>query len=219
MGDIGGNLKAIRRAIRAAVEGAGRSLESVRLCVVSKGHDEVAVRAAIAAGQLIFGENRVQEAKAKFTGLRAEYPALELHLIGPLQTNKAEDAVRLFDVIETLDRPALADALAKAIRKAGRAPKLYIEINSANEPQKTGVAIEALGDFLAYCRSRELEIGGLMCIPPQADDPAPHFTRLRELATQHKLREISMGMSADFELAIRCGSTEVRIGTAIFGKR
>jgi PLP dependent protein len=219
MNDISGNLKAVRRAVEAAAKGAGRAPASVGLLAVSKGHDEGAVMTALKAGQLAFGENRVQDAKAKFARLKEQYPSLQLHLIGPLQTNKAEDAVRLFDVIETLDRPALADALAKAIKKVGRTPKLYIEVNIGREPQKAGIAPEVLGDFLASCRERQLEIGGLMCIPPQADDPTPHFMMLKELAAQHKLPEISMGMSADFETAIHCGSTEVRIGTAIFGKR
>jgi pyridoxal phosphate enzyme (YggS family) len=219
MDDIGGNLRAVRRAVEAAAKNTGRAPDSVRLLAVSKGHGIEAVEAALKAGQLAFGENRVQDAKAKFMPLRDQYADLQLHLIGPLQTNKAEDAVRLFDVIETLDRLSLADALAKAIHKVGRAPKLYIEVNIGREHQKAGIPLEDLDGFLAACRERALQIGGLMCIPPQADDPAPHFKKLKELAVQHKLPDISMGMSGDFETAIACGSTEVRIGTAIFGSR
>ena len=172
----------------------------------------------MAAGQYCFGENRVQEAAEKFAALRT--PELELHLIGPLQTNKAEAAVRLFDVIQTLDRAKLAAALAKAIQKTGCHPRLYVEINSGREAQKAGIAPEALDDFLHLCRDvYALTVTGLMCIPPQTDDPVPHFRLLKGLADRHALPHISMGMSADFSQAIACGATEVRIGTAIFGAR
>lgn len=214
------NLAAINQRIAVAARAAGRDAADIKLVAVSKTKGQDDIRAAIAAGQKFFGENRVQEAKAKFASLRAEYPDLKLHLIGPLQTNKAEDAVKFFDVIETLDRPRLATALAEAIKKTGCAPEFYIEINLGSEPQKSGIAPEALGDFLAFCREAcALNVTGLMAIPPQHEDPAPHFTRLRELAARHKLPNLSMGMSGDFETAIACGATEIRIGTAIFGER
>jgi len=220
MVNIADNLARMRDDIERAAQVAGRSPDSVKLIAVSKTKPEQDVRAAIAAGQMIFGENRVQEAKGKFAKLREENPNIELHLIGPLQTNKAEEAVKLFDVIETLDRPHLAEALAKAIKKTGRTPKFYIEVNAGQEEQKAGIAPGELGSFLNFCRDQcELRIEGLMCIPPQGEDPAPHFNRLKEMAMHHKLPELSMGMSADFETAIRCGATYVRIGTAIFGAR
>jgi len=220
MADLAAKLKTVHQKIKTAALAAGCNPLAIKLVAVSKKKTESDVRAALATGQKIFGENRVQEAKIKFTTLRGEFPDLELHLIGPLQTNKAEEAVQLFDVIETLDRPQLATALAKAIKKAGRAPKLYIEVNSGNEPQKAGIAPRELESFLHFCREDcGLNIEGLMCIPPHKDDPKPHFMRLRELAARFSLPMLSMGMSADFEIAIACGSTEVRVGTAIFGER
>jgi pyridoxal phosphate enzyme (YggS family) len=205
----------------AAAAGAmGRDVAAIRLIAVSKGQSTDDVKEALKAGQRCFGENRVQEAEAKFGPLRALYSDLELHLVGPLQTNKAEAAVQLFDVIETLDRPKLAQELAKAITKTGRTPRLSIEINSGNEPQKAGIAPAALGDFLAFCNQGcGLSVTGLMCIPPHTTDPEPYFRELKTLADQHGLSHISMGMSADFETAIRCGATEVRVGTALFGAR
>ncbi|MDD3370329.1 MAG: YggS family pyridoxal phosphate-dependent enzyme [Alphaproteobacteria bacterium] len=195
-------------------------LGKATLIAVSKTQSAEAVREALAAGQRIFGENRVQEAQAKFPPLRGDFPDLELHLIGALQTNKAADAVALFDVIQTLDRPKLADAVAKAIQKTGKRPRFYIEINIGREPQKAGIAPEDAEDFLAYCRTAcQLDIAGLMCIPPEEQDPAPYFKELRALATRLGLPHISMGMSADYETAIACGATEVRVGTALFGKR
>jgi pyridoxal phosphate enzyme (YggS family) len=205
---ISDNLAAIRE-----------NLGKAHLIAVSKMQGVDAVRAALAAGQMVFGENRVQEAQAKFPALRRDYPNLELHLIGPLQTNKAADAVALFDVIQTLDRPALADAVAKAILKTGRKPRLYIEVNIGREAQKAGIVPEGLEFFLRQCRGRGLEISGLMCIPPQHLDPRPFFTHLKSLADLHGLPYLSMGMSADYKIAIACGATEVRIGSAIFGAR
>jgi len=203
------NLVAVRARIKSAT-----------LVAVSKTQGIDAIREALDAGQRLFGENRVQEAQRKFPALRAAYPDIELHLIGPLQTNKAQDAVELFDVIQTLDRPALADALAKAIDKSGRAPKLYIEINIGKEPQKSGVVPDRVDAFLAYCRDRcGLTISGLMCIPPQGLDPRPFFREMRQMADRLHLPHISIGMSGDFETAIDCGATEVRIGSAIFGER
>jgi len=220
MNPIAYNLQEMRNRIGVAANKAGRDPGSVTLIAVSKTKTENDVRVAIAAGQKLFGENRVQEAKAKFTSLRVEYPDLKLHLIGSLQTNKAEDAVRLFDVIETLDRPRLAMALAEAMKKTGRTPAFYVEVNIGAEPQKAGIAPTALGDFLAFCREAcRLNITGLMAIPPQNEDPTPYFVRLRELAEQYKLTDLSMGMSGDFEAAIACGATEIRVGTAIFGAR
>jgi pyridoxal phosphate enzyme (YggS family) len=220
MTDISANLEALRQKIAAAAKVAGRDPAGVKLVAVSKFQPVEAVRAALAAGQTCFGENRVQEARAKYEGLRDEYPALELHLIGPLQTNKAAEAVRLFDVIETLDRPKLAAALAAAMKKERCSARLYVEVNTGNEPQKSGVAPEALGDFLRLCREEYgLSIKGLMCIPPEADDAAPHFQLLKRLADENGLPYVSMGMSADYESAIRCGATEIRVGTAVFGER
>jgi pyridoxal phosphate enzyme (YggS family) len=220
MSDIINNLLAVRQRLAAAARAANRDAGTIQLIAVSKGKSAENVRAAIAAGQRIFGENRVQETEAKFTGLRLAYPDIELHLIGPLQTNKAEDAVKLFDVIETLDRPRLAQALAAAIKKTGRKPRFYIEVNIGAESQKAGVAPMDLGDFLKFCRDEcALAVEGLMCIPPHGRDPASFFACMRELATQYNLPCLSMGMSADFETAIHHGATQIRIGTAIFGAR
>ncbi|MGE3623492.1 MAG: YggS family pyridoxal phosphate-dependent enzyme [Bdellovibrionales bacterium] len=216
---IASNLETVRQRIIAAAQASGREPGSVRLIAVSKGKPAADIQAALAAGQNIFGENRVQEAKSKFSELRAVSPGLELHLIGPLQTNKAVEAVRVFDVIQTLDRPRLADALAAAIKKTGRNPLCFIEINSGEEPQKAGIAPREFEGFLAYCRSLGLNIDGVMCIPPAKGDAAPHFMRMKEVAERHGLTHVSMGMSHDFETAIRHGATEVRVGTAIFGAR
>jgi len=213
-------LALVRGRVAAATAGAGRPPHSVTLVAVSKGKSGDEVLAAVAAGQRVFGENRVQEADQKFAALRQRHPDLTLHLIGPLQTNKADDAVRLFDVIETLDRPRLAEALAKAVAKTGVAPKLFIEVNIGREPQKSGVDPDEIGSFLAFCReSCGLTVHGLMCIPPERDKPHAHFVKLKKLAAQYGLAEISMGMSRDFEEAILCGATEVRVGTEIFGER
>jgi len=220
MNFIADNLQLVRLRMAKAAQAAGRDPVLIKLIAVTKGKAVADIETAVAAGQSVFGENRVQEAKIKFAALCAARPALELHLIGPLQTNKADDAVKLFDVIQTLDRPALAEALARSIRKTGRTPKLYVEVNIGAEPQKSGIAPGELGSFLHLCREiHGLTTCGLMCIPPQADDPAPHFQHLKNLATQHDLKHISMGMSADFEAAIRCGATEVRVGSAVFGAR
>lgn len=220
MTDIAANLARIKKEIANVATTAGRAPDSVKLIAVSKFQPLEAVRAALMAGQTCFGENRVQEAKTKYALLRQTYPGLECHLIGPLQTNKAIEAVRLFDVIQTLDRPKLAAALADAMRKEGKTPRLYIEVNIGNEPQKAGIAPEKLSDFRRMCRNEYgLTIEGLMCIPPESEDPAPHFRRLKQLADEHGLPHISMGMSADFQQAITCGATEVRIGTAVFRAR
>ncbi len=199
---------------------AGRRPEDITLVAVSKGHPVAAVNAALAAGQSVFGENRVQEARDKFAGLREVWPGLALHLIGPLQTNKAREAVRLADVIETLDRPKLADAIAAAADRAGKVPRLLVEVNVGDEPQKSGVARAAADAFIALCRERfGTAFVGLMCVPPEGADPAPHFAWLAERAARHRLSVLSMGMSADFEIAVAHGATHVRVGSAIFGPR
>jgi PLP dependent protein len=220
-GDIGAiaqNLKSVQDRIEAAALAAGRDPRSVALVAVSKTQGVRAVRQALAAGQRIFGENRVQEAVAKFPQLRADYPDLQLHLIGPLQTNKAKDAVALFDVIETVDRPKLAAELAKEMQKSGRRPRCYIQVNIGNEPQKAGVAPHDVSALLALSRDEyRLPIVGLMCIPPADEDPMPYFTRMAALAKSHQLPILSQGMSGDYPAAIAAGATHVRVGTAIFG--
>jgi pyridoxal phosphate enzyme (YggS family) len=214
------NLRRVRERVAAAAMRAGRSPDAITLVAVSKSHPPAAVNAALAAGQLVFGENRVQEARDKFAPLRPHWPGLQLHLIGPLQTNKARDAVRIADMVETLDRARLVDALAEAAAREGRLPRLLIEVNVGNEPQKSGVPRAQADDFVAACRERfGATIAGLMCVPPEAEDPAPHFAWLAALAARHGLSTLSMGMSADFETAIAHGATHVRIGTAIFGPR
>src|SRR4051812_3244121 len=217
---VAANLGAVRDRIAGAARASGRPAGSVTLVAVSKTHPEAAVRAALAAGARVFGENRVQEALAKFPQLRGEFPDLELHLIGPLQTNKVKDAVAHCDVIETLDRPRLAEALAREIERTGRRVTCYIEVNTGEEAQKAGIFPAAADDFIRDCRDRlGLPIAGLMCIPPEAEEPALHFALLREIAKRNGLAALSMGMSADFETAIRFGATHVRVGTAIFGAR
>lgn len=212
-------LAAVRAAIASAAGAAGRAADSVTLVAVTKSHPLATVRAAIALGQRVFGENRVQEAQVKYAALRAEDPHLELHLIGPLQTNKAKDAVALFDVIETLDRRKLAQALAAAMAKQGRRPRCFVQVNTGEEPQKAGIAPGDADAFIAECRELELPVDGLMCIPPQHESPALHFALLREIARRNGLSRLSMGMSGDFAMAIRFGATHVRVGTAIFGER
>jgi pyridoxal phosphate enzyme (YggS family) len=217
---IAANLAAVRARIEAAAGAAGRAADAVTLVAVSKTHPAGAVRAALAAGQRVFGENRVQEALVKFPRLRGDFPDLRLHLIGPLQTNKVRDAVAHCDVIETVDRPRLAEALAREMERSGRRLPCFIEVNTGEEPQKAGVFPEMADGFIADCRDRlGLPVVGLMCIPPEGEEPALHFALLREIARRNRLDQLSMGMSADFETAIRFGATHVRVGTAIFGAR
>jgi PLP dependent protein len=217
---IAANLAAVRSRIAEAARAAGRPADAVTLVAVSKTHPIDAVRAALKAGQRIFGENRVQEALAKFPALRREFPDLALHLIGPLQTNKAKDAVAHCDVIETVDRPHLAEVLAREMARSGRQLACFIEVNTGEEPQKAGVLPVAADAFIADCRDRlGLRVEGLMCIPPEHEEPALHYALLREIARRNGLDKLSMGMSADFETAIRFGATHVRVGTAIFGAR
>jgi PLP dependent protein len=218
--DIALNLAAVRRRIAAAAAGAGRDPAQITLVAVGKTHDGAALARAIAAGQRVFGENRVQEAQAKYPALKAAHPGLALHLIGPLQTNKVKDAVALFDVIETLDRPRLAEALAREFEREARRPALFVQVNTGEEAQKAGVLPGAADAFIEDCRGRlGLAIAGLMCIPPIDDEPALHFALLREIARRHGVAQLSMGMSGDYEIAIRFGATHVRVGTAIFGPR
>jgi len=218
--DIAANLAAVRARIAAAERAAGRPAGSVTLVAVTKTHPSAAVQSALAAGHDVFGENRVQEAAAKFPRLRAEFPHLTLHLIGSLQTNKVRDAVALCDVIETLDRPRLALALAKELARTDRRPALFVEVNTGAEPQKAGVLPDNADRFIAECRDTHgLTVAGLMCVPPAAEPPERHFMLLAELARRNGIASLSMGMSADFETAIRCGATHVRVGTAIFGAR
>ena len=219
-GVIAANLAAVRERIAAAARAAGRAPESVTLVAVSKTHPAASVRQALMVGHRVFGENRVQEAQAKYPELRGEFPDLALHLIGPLQTNKVRDAVALFDVIESVDRLRLAQALAREIEHSGRRPPCLIEVNTGEEPQKAGIMPADADGFILECRERlELPIIGLMCVPPLDEDPAPHFALLREIARRNDLQVLSMGMSADFEKAIRFGATHIRVGTAIFGAR
>ena len=219
-GIIAANLTAVRGRIEAAARAAGRAPESVALVAVSKTHPAAIVRDALAAGHRVFGENRVQEAQAKYPALREAYPDLALHLIGPLQTNKVRDAVAIFDVIESVDRPRLAQALAKEMNHSGRRPPCLIEVNTGEEARKAGILPADADGFIVECRDRVgLSILGLMCVPPIDEEPAPHFALLREIARRNGLAVLSMGMSADFERAIRFGATHVRVGTAIFGAR
>ncbi|HEU4838760.1 MAG TPA: YggS family pyridoxal phosphate-dependent enzyme [Micavibrio sp.] len=220
MSDIAENFDAVLKKIRKAERAAGREEEgAVKLVAASKMQSEDNLRAALACGHRLFGENKVQEAQAHWTHLRQDFPDLKLHLIGPLQTNKAADAVALFDCIETVDREKLADALASEMAKQGRRLPCFIQVNTGEEEQKAGISPEELPALLAYCRKCGLEITGLMCIPPIGAAPALHFALLKNLAAENGLAHLSMGMSADFEKAVALGATYVRVGTALFGER
>jgi pyridoxal phosphate enzyme (YggS family) len=209
-------LARIERARKAAVSPGPQTT----LIAVSKTFDADDVRPVLQAGQRVFGENRVQEARSKWPELRAEFPDVELHLIGPLQTNKVREAVELFDALHGLDRPKLAHALKAELDRTGRSPLLFIQVNTGEESQKAGVAPRDVGGFVALCRDElGLPVRGLMCIPPADEPPAPHFALLAKLSREQRLPLLSMGMSADFETAIRFGATHVRVGTAIFGAR
>jgi pyridoxal phosphate enzyme (YggS family) len=213
-------LNQVRDEIAIAARAVGREPSGVTLIAVSKGHGQAEIETVISAGQRVFGENRVQEAESKWVDLRQRHPGLELHMIGPLQTNKVSEAVALFDVIQSLDRPRLADALATELERSGRRPGLFIQVNTGEELQKSGVLPKEAPDFIAYCRNdKKLPIRGLMGIPPIDDDPALHFALLRELARNAGLTQLSMGMSADYPVGVRFGATHVRIGTAVFGAR
>jgi pyridoxal phosphate enzyme (YggS family) len=213
-------LAAVRDEVSAACRAARRATDEVTLVAISKTFAADAIEPVILAGQRVFGENRVQEAQAKWPQLCERHPGIELHLVGPLQSNKAREAVRLFDAIHSLDRPSLCTALAKGIEREGRAPVLFVEINTGAEPQKAGVLPEGADSFITSCRTTYgLTIAGLMCIPPAGDPPAPHFALTAKIAERNGLKLLSMGMSADFAVAIRFGATHVRVGTAIFGER
>ncbi len=214
------NLAAVRRKIAEAAAAAGRAPAEITLVAVSKMHDAARIEAAIAAGHRVFGENRVQEAAAKFPALKQAHADLRLHLVGPLQTNKVREAVALFDTIESLDRPKLARALAAEMAKTGLRPACFVQVNTGEEPQKAGVSPGGAEDFVRLCRQEHgLPVEGLMCIPPIDEEPALHFALLRDIAGRAGVTRLSMGMSADFETAIRFGATHVRLGTAIFGPR
>ncbi len=218
---IAENFIRIKAEIAAAAVAAGRAPEAVSLIAVTKFKPVEDVRAALATGHRLYGENRVQEAVEKYAPLRAEFPDLELHLIGPLQTNKVRDAVAIFDVIETLDRPRLAEALASALGAGtARTRAVLVQVNTGEEPQKAGIAPAEADAFIRDCRERlKLPVAGLMCIPPADDEPSLHFALLRTIARRHGLATLSMGMSGDYALAIQQGATQVRIGTALFGGR
>jgi PLP dependent protein len=213
-------LSKVKEAIARACADAKRDPASVTLVAVSKTFGAETIDPVLHEGQRVFGENRVQEARAKWPALRARYPDVELHLVGPLQSNKAKEAVQFFDAIHAVDRPSLCAALAKEIEKQGRAPLLFVEINTGAEPQKSGVLPDAADDFLKVCRETYgLRIAGLMCLPPLTNPPAPHFALTAKIAARNGIKLLSMGMTADFPVAIRLGATHVRVGTAIFGAR
>ena len=213
-------IESVQHDIDAACHDAGRPPESITLLAVSKTYAPEAIEQVITAGHRVFGENRVQEAEAKWPALRERYPDLSLHLIGALQSNKAKDALALFDALHSVDRPSLCAALAKEVQKAGRAPLMFVQVNTGAEPQKGGVLPERADAFIAACRATyDLPVSGLMCIPPADEAPAPHFALTAKIADRNGLKLLSMGMSADFAIAIRFGATHVRVGTAIFGSR
>jgi pyridoxal phosphate enzyme (YggS family) len=218
--EVAARLRLVRQEIALAAEAADRDPAEVGLVAVTKTVPPSAIEESIGAGQLLFGENRVQEARAKWPELKDRHRDLELHLIGPLQTNKVRDAVALFDVIETVDRPKLARALAEEMKRAGKSRRLFVQVNTGEEPQKAGVLPAETDAFVALCRDTfGLSIEGLMCIPPLDEEPAMHFALLAKIAERLGIRELSMGMSGDFARAIQFGATYVRIGTAIFGAR
>lgn len=218
--DVAANLAAIQARMDKAASEVGRAATDVTLIAVSKFHGTDRIVPALAAGQRIFGENRVQEAADKWPSLREGYDDIKLHLIGPLQSNKVRQAVSLFDAIETIDRPKLARRIADAIEAQGCAPELFIQINIGEEPQKAGIAPREADAFISRCRDEfGLTIAGLMCIPPQGEAPAPYFMLLEKIAKRNGLAKLSMGMSEDFETAIAFGATHIRVGTAIFGAR
>ena len=217
---VNARLRLVSLTIAKAEAEAKRPAGSVALVAVSKTFGADAIRPALEAGQRVFGENRVQEAMAKWPALKADFPDVELHLIGPLQSNKAKEAVALFDVIESVDRDKIAAELAKEMRKQGRAPELYVQVNIGSEPQKAGVGPREAAAFVARCRDAHgLAVEGLMCIPPAGENPGPYFALLEKLAREAGVEKLSMGMSGDYETAVAFGATSVRVGSAIFGGR
>ena len=217
---VAGNLKSVQARIAKAARSAGLDPDDVVLVAVSKVHSSSTIREALVAGHRLFGENRVQEAQDKWPALKEEFPDIQLHLIGPLQTNKVRDAVALFDVIETVDRPKLAAKLAEEMKTQNRSLPCFVQVNTGEEPQKAGVMPKDAEPFITDCRNTYgLTVAGLMCIPPQDEEPAMHFAFLREIAKRANVPGLSMGMSADFETAIELGATHIRLGTAVFGSR
>ncbi len=213
-------LRAVRLRIERAAQSVGRSGQDITLIAVSKTFTAAEVIPVLQDGQMEFGENRVQEAAGKWPGLKAKFAGVELHLIGPLQTNKAADAVGLFDAIHTLDRPRIAEAIAREMAKQGRKPKLFVQVNTGDEDQKAGISVAEADHFIEDCRTRlALPIEGLMCIPPLSENPEKHFQLLADITRRHGLKGLSMGMSGDFETAIKLGATHIRVGSAIFGIR
>lgn len=220
MGDTVQQFFAVKAKIAAAEQEARREAGAVTLVAVSKTFESADIHPVIEAGQRVFGENRVQEAQGKWPDLKQAFPDIELHLIGPLQSNKAKEAVALFDVIETVDREKIAAELAKEIARQGRAPKLYVQVNTGSEPQKAGIEPRDAVAFVTRCRDvHSLAVEGLMCIPPADENPGPHFALLEKLAHEAGVAKLSMGMSGDYETAIAFGATSVRVGSAIFGSR
>ena len=219
-GGIVSRLADVRSRIAVSTQEAGRAADAVTLVAVSKTYEAPDILPVLGAGQRVFGENRVQEAKGKWPALKTQFPDIVLHLIGPLQSNKAGEAVALFDCIETIDRPKIAVAVAAEMAKQGRKLELFVQINTGEEPQKAGIAPKDAAAFVSYCRDElKLAIAGLMCIPPVEDMPAPHFALLRKMAGELGLAKLSMGMSSDYECAVNLGATHVRVGSAIFGAR
>lgn len=223
MDDAVARLQSVKQDIANACADCDRPLASVTLVAVSKTMEAETIEPVLKAGQRVFGENRVQEAKAKWPALKAAFPGTELHLIGPLQSNKVKEAVALFDVIETVDRESLVAELLKELPKemarSGRIPRLLVQINTGDEPQKAGISPQEADGFITSCQERGLKIAGLMCIPPVDEPPSPHFALLAQIAARHGLSTLSMGMSADYREAIQLGATHVRVGSAIFGAR
>ncbi|TDI59835.1 MAG: YggS family pyridoxal phosphate-dependent enzyme [Alphaproteobacteria bacterium] len=218
--DAAARLADVAMRVAAAAEAAGRDAGAITVIAVSKTFEPQAIELVLGAGHRIFGENRVQEAAGKWPALQARFADTELHLIGALQSNKAAEAVAMFDVVHSLDRDKLARELAKAIEQQGRAPQLFLQVNTGEEPQKAGIGPKEAGDFLARCRNEHgLAVSGLMCLPPFDEAPGPHFALLQKLAGELDLPNLSMGMSGDFETAIAFGATHIRVGTAIFGSR
>jgi pyridoxal phosphate enzyme (YggS family) len=216
---VAANLQAVRERIAAAARSVDREPGAITLVAVSKAQPDERIRAALDAGQRVFGENYVQEATAHWAGRRADYPDLKLHMIGPIQTNKAKEAVALFDVIETVDRPKLARALVKEMARQGRNLPCFVQVNTGEEAQKAGVWPDQTDAFVAECRELGLDVGGLMAIPPEGEEPSLHFALLAKIALRNGLARLSMGMSADFEVAVQFGATHVRVGSALFGAR
>lgn len=213
------SLTTIRARIAAAAHAAGRNPDDITLIAVSKEQPEDRVLPVLESGHRVFGENRVQEAVGKWPAWSDRFGPIDLHLLGPLQTNKARQAMDLFQTIHSLDRPKLAQTLARLAQETGRCPQLFVQVNTGSEPQKAGILPEDADAFIAQTRALDLPVQGLMCIPPVSDDPAPHFNQLGQIAARNGLTALSMGMSDDFEAAIACGATHIRIGSAIFGAR